>query len=150
MYFFILNIPLIKVQNRHLFDTVRPFKEVPMWSTGREVTQDSGSAWVRTEGMRRITEEENGVGRLQGQAESNWFTLPVTAFILVTFLIAATKYRTRSNLKKEGFVLVYRASQLDPQAGRKGWPGRKTSRSRAASHFLKQGSTSKTFPSFLK
>lgn len=63
MHFFILNIPLIKVQNRHLFDTVRPFKEVPMWSTGREVTQDSGSAWVRTEGMRRITEEENGVGR---------------------------------------------------------------------------------------
>lgn len=100
-----------------------------MWSTGREVTQDSGSAWVRREGMRLITEEENRVGRLQGQAESNWSTLPMAALILVTFLIAATKYRTRSNLKKEGFVLVYRASQLDPQAGRKGWPGHKTSRS---------------------
>lgn len=90
-----------------------------MWSTGREVTQDSGSAWVRTEDMRLITEEENGVGRLQGQAESNWSTLPVAALILVTFLIAATKYRTKSNLKKEGFVLVYTASQLDAQAGGK-------------------------------
>lgn len=87
-----------------------------MWSTGREVTQDSG---VRMERLRFITEEENHVGRLQGQAESNWSALPMAALILVTFLIAATKYRTRSNLKKEEFVLVYTASRLDPQAGRK-------------------------------
>lgn len=79
--------------------------------------------------VRLITQEENGVGRPQGQAESNWSTLPVAALILVTFLIAATKYRTRSNLKKEGFVLVYTASQLDPQAGGKEWPGHKNPRS---------------------
>lgn len=130
------------------FDTARPFKEVPMWSTGREVTQDSGLAWVRMEGMRLLTEEENGVGRLQGQAGSNWSILPVTALILVTFLIAATKYRTRSNLKKEGFVLVYSASQLDPQAV--GKSGQAIKPQGAASHFLKQGSTCKIFPSFQK
>lgn len=68
--------------------------------------------------MRLITEEENSVGRLQGQAESNWSTLPVATLILVTFLIAATKYSTRSNLKKEGFVLVYRASGRQERVAR--------------------------------
>lgn len=71
-----------------------------MWSTGREVTQDSGSAWVRTEGKRLITEEENGVGRPQGQAGSNWSTLPVAALILVTFLIVVTKIQDKKQFKE--------------------------------------------------
>lgn len=125
-----------------------PLKRPQCGPQGEKSHRISGSAWVRTEGMRLITEEEKGVGRLQGQAESNWSTLPVAALILVTFLIAATKYRTKSNLKKEGFVLVYTASQLDPQAG--GESGQAIKPQGAASHFFKQGSTCKIFPSFLK